>query len=197
MYGSVAARLKWFRQAQRDVDLHVATKFTVFDYLDPDEDSLSDVLRDLLDPDGTHGQATLFLHSFLRVLGVDVGRQCAKVVREDPTCYADSFKRRIDITLDFGSFGVGVENKPWAIEGPDQLKDYKEHLQRKYKGEFHLVYLSGDGRDPKSLGKPALEKLRSAGRFHKLSYRTGIVLWLEDCARDCKADKVRWFLVVT
>ena len=195
-YGTVATRLKFFQQAQRDVDLYLATRFSVFDYVDPDENQLSDIIGDLLNPEGKHGQADLFLNLFLSAIDPKLVylKTPVKVLREDPTCYCNSFQRRIDLTLDFGSFGIGIENKPWANEGIDQLKDYREHLDRKYRGDFHLVYLSGDGSDPVSLTKGDLESLRSAGRFHKLSYPTEVVRWLESCRRDCKAQKVQTFL---
>jgi len=35
--------------------------FNVFDWIEPDENTLSDLLRDLLDPAGTHGQRSAFL----------------------------------------------------------------------------------------------------------------------------------------
>jgi PD-(D/E)XK nuclease superfamily len=58
------------------------------------------------------------------------------VVREDATRYIIASQRRIDITIDFGNAGIGIENKPWAGEQPDQLRDYAAHLAKKYREIF-------------------------------------------------------------
>ena len=58
-------------------------------------------------------------------------------MREDSTVYVQAFQSRIDITLDFGDgdAGLGIENKPWAGEQPDQLQDYQAHLSKKYSSD--------------------------------------------------------------
>jgi hypothetical protein len=65
-YRSVARHIE-VRQA---ADLREASGFNVFSYVRRDESSLSDVIRDLLDPSGTHGQGRLFLDLFLKSIGV-------------------------------------------------------------------------------------------------------------------------------
>ena len=156
---SLELRLEAHQQAKAKRDLHQATSFSVFDYiqLDPnfDENRLSEIIAGLLNPQGTHGQGSLFLDLFLDRLPPLPRKKTAapRIVREDPTAYTSSFQRRIDITIDFGSYGVGIENKPWATEAERQLEDYCDHLNRKYSGRFVLVYLSGDGCDPTSIAE--------------------------------------------
>jgi len=195
-YGAVATRSEHFHEERKAADLHEATQFTVFDYIDPDENRLSDVIQDLLDPSGKHGQGALFLSSFLDAIGAPRGatRPPCRVKREDCTLYCTNYQRRIDITLEFSAFGIGIENKPWAFEGEDQLKDYSLHLRHKYRQRFMLVYLSGDGTGPTSLNKTDLAVLKAAKQFKSLAYPTGLHHWLERCCRECKADRVRWFL---
>ncbi len=186
-YGDVANRIEQFQKERRG--------FTVFDYIDPNENRLSDVIHDLLDPSGKHGQGRLFLDLFLDAIGVkhESVHPIPRVKREDCAWYSANPQRRIDITVDFGEFGIGIENKPFAYEGPNQLKDYCIHLRRKYR-RFMLVYLLGDGSRPTSLSKTELVKLLAENSFKKLDYRTGVYHWLERCGQECKAEKVRWFL---
>src|ERR1039457_4161174 len=148
-YETVATRIEYIQKQRKNAHLYEATGFTAFDYIHPDENRLSDVICDLLDPSGKHGQGTLFLNSFLEVVGVPPETIYTRVraKREDRTSYCSSSERRIDITLDFGDFGIGIENKPFAFEAENQLTDYSLHLRGKYK-RFLLVYLSGDGREP-------------------------------------------------
>src|SRR4051794_32824876 len=47
-----------------------ARRFNVFSLIKPDENRLSDILADLLDPDGPHGQGNLFLRLLLEQLGI-------------------------------------------------------------------------------------------------------------------------------
>jgi hypothetical protein len=161
------------------------------------ENRLSDIIADLLNPNGKHGQGDLFLNEFLRIIGVSRQYEAQKVNvrREDLTRYIMNPFRRIDITIDFdfGDFGIGVENKPWAGEQQDQIRNYKEHLEKKYKS-FILVYLFGDGSEPQSIGEDEREALKQNGRLKVLTYFTHVKNWLESCYKECKAEKVRWFL---
>src|SRR5579863_809255 len=195
-YGSLKLRLDQFEAERYKLDRSEATRFSVFDYIDPDENALSRVLSDLLDPTGKHGQGTVFLMTFLEMIGVpsEAIRPPLRVKREDPTLYSDNFGRRIDITLKVGDLGIGIENKPWAEEGEHQLKDYMVHLRRKYGDRYVLVYLSGDGSAPVSLGNADLAAMEAAGTLKTLAYPTHVHAWLERCCEDCKAERVRWFL---
>ena len=86
-YGTVGTRLKFFQQAQRDVDRYLATRFSVFDYVDPDENQLSDIIGDLLNPEGKHGQAALFLNLFLSAIDPKLVylKTPVRILRELPT----------------------------------------------------------------------------------------------------------------
>jgi hypothetical protein len=196
-YDAISTRLERFQVEYQEKERREATRFNVFTYIDPDENSLSDVISDLLDPTGTHGQGPLFLTSLLATIGVppESIRPPFKIKREDRTLYSDSFQRRIDITLEVGDLGIGIENKPWAYEGEDQLKDYMVHLRRKYGDRCVLVYLSGDGSAPVSLGHADVAAMEAAGTLKILAYPTHVHGWLERCCQDCKAENVRYFLL--
>lgn len=196
-FSNLRFRLDIFQEYKKQTDVYLASDFNVFEYIQPNENRLSDIIADLLNPDGKHGQGDLFLNEFLRM--IDASRQYeaqkVNVKREDPTRYIMNPFRRIDIIIDFdsGDFGIGVENKPWAGEQQDQIRNYKEHLEKKYKS-FILVYLSGDGSEPQSIGKDEREALKQNGRLKVLTYFDDVKNWLESCYKECKAEKVRWFL---
>lgn len=94
--------------------------------------------------------------------------------------------------MDLGEFRVAIENKPWAGEQPDQLERYRRDLDRKYKGQFCLVYLSGSGDPPTTLCDREVRERQ--GQFCIMRYAVELAKWLESCESLCKADKVRWFL---
>lgn len=112
------------REARQALASAVAESFTVFDYLQPDENLLSRIIADLLDPKGKHGQGSTFLVAFLERL---VAVRCtlpsdwrahvdeATVVNEAATSFLPNTARRIDIRIELPQrFGIGIENKPWA-----------------------------------------------------------------------------------
>jgi hypothetical protein len=51
----VRYRVQLAERLQRQLDVRLATGFNVFDLIEPDENKLSDVLADLLNPKGNHG----------------------------------------------------------------------------------------------------------------------------------------------
>ena len=125
-----------------------APQFNVFHFLRPDEILLSDILGDLLDPNGSHGQGPLFLRRVFRAVGITPGvppNGGVRVRREDGTTHLAA-GRRIDLTIEVGATGVAIENKPWAGDQPEQMADYARHMRAKYGDRgFHLIYLSGAG----------------------------------------------------
>ena len=185
------------------------------------EDRLSDIIACLLDANGSHGQQGKFLDAFLKRLyekkhfDTDIeqrpyflkclfeknrpdrvaelsGKQ-RQVEREAPTLYNENQRRRIDITVGFEGFGIGIENKPWTHENDEQLEAYYSHLKGKYKNkEFCLVFITPDERTPKTIPNP--DDLIQKGELYCLSYRPDILEWLEECWQLCESDRFRWFL---
>ena len=186
-------------QARNEIDAYNRTHsngFNVFAYIDPNENGLSDILGDLLDPRGRHGQGDTFLRLLEKELDVTfpADSTAVKVYREEMTTYISNPLRRIDIVLDFGTFGVGIENKPWAGEQPEQVKDYFSHLERRYSKGFLLIYLSGDGMPPPSVGLAELIGREKLNQFRLLDYRVGLTAWIGECIESGEAESVRCFL---
>src|SRR5438552_13644505 len=58
-------RLEIQNKSKSQLDRHLASEFSVFKFIDPDEAGLSDILKMLLDPLGAHGHQDLFLKLFI------------------------------------------------------------------------------------------------------------------------------------
>lgn len=174
----------------------LAEQFSPFSYLDVLEPKLSAITADLLQPDGSHGQGDIFLRAFLLAIGVPDRGAPVRIRVEQPTRFIESVQRRVDIKLCWNDFLVGIENKPWALDQLDQLEDYVNDLDRESKGRFLCVYLSGDGTPPdrSSISPERRVALERKSQLKVLSYPKVMCGWLDDCIRECQADKVRWFL---
>ena len=196
---SLGARLQIYREEKRRWDPFLSTDFNVVsEFIRPKENRLSDIIACLLDANGSHGQQGKFLDAFLRCLFepdrvAELSGKQRWVKREVPTYYNDeNQRRRIDITIDFKNFGIGIENKPWADESDRQLEDYDKHLKRTYDQQYCLVFITPDGRKPKSINDSGCRIKK--GELYCLSYRSHILEWIEECRQLCESDRFRWFL---
>ena len=185
---------------QRRRDRHEATGFNVFHLIEPDENKLSDILAGLLDPQGAHGQGDTFLRLLLQQLNFEVKDHAitaeATVQREAPTHGIEKYRRRMDVLVEAG-FLVAIENKVDSLEQPDQVKDYIEHLHyctRNNDRPNALIYLTPNGRAPDSLDLVSLKKHKECRRLHCWSYQRELRGWLEQCGKQCEAEKIRHFL---
>ena len=219
-FAELAPRLKMARDLESELDRNLAQRFNVLDYLRVDESGLSRIIADLLNPKASHGQGTLFLQKLLGVAGLrntrhwpDLDRsRRILVAREQPT-HDD---RRIDISVQIdGASGepycLAIENKPYAGDQENQVKDYLEYLRQKYRERFLLIYISRTGEGPSewSIHKTELEEWK--GRFAIMPYYRGqeeqedkfydafriphsLADWLGECRKNCEVDRLRWFL---
>jgi hypothetical protein len=164
--------------------LRTAPHFNIFQVLKVShkEAAHSDFLAQLLDPRGQHGQRTLFLSNFLRVIqkqgalqgldlnGLEEHLQHTTVNRE-----ATIITGRCDLTVQLPSrFFVLMEVKVWAPEGDQQLARYARWLQTQRATFPHraLVFLTPNGRAANS---------SEASTYTPLSFRLNIRDWLRDC----------------
>ena len=184
--------------AQRRLDRVAATRFSVFHYFKENENLVSGIFADLLRPDGSHGQGTVFLRLFLEEIDRggkdsirsfgdygDLGR--CSVYTEYPTDEG----RRVDIVLKLDNKWIGVENKPWAGEQPDQLQHYLEFLQEWKDEQASVLYLSGDGAPAKTIKDEDHYLTMPYGRTKN---GPSVAHWVAECHARCEADNVRSFL---
>ncbi len=223
-FAELSPRLDTAKALDEDLDRHLALRFNVFDYLDTFEAGLSRIIADLLNPKARHGQRTLFLATLLEELPEirdlpDLGAAAAgpiSVVRERVI----TGRRRLDISVEIpdgdGRFCLAIENKPYAGDQPNQVKDYLAYLEREYSKRFLLIYLSptGEAPDESSLLRGDLGQWH--GRFAIMPYRgasdneeseetpddvfddfrveLSLANWFAACRRQCDPDRLRWFL---
>ena len=199
LLNEVAFNIGTLRQAKKRFAANLAPEFSIFDYLRADEMALSSCIAGLLDPSGNHGQGSVFLRDFLEKIRPDV--EWIKLIKRHESCVVTMEKkandqRRIDVHLTFDEGFIGIENKPWAGDQPNQLLDYAEYLRGSAlapKREWLLVYLSNGDPSEKSISLKERHDLYSAGSFQILGYQT-LIEWLERCRAKSKAPNVSMFV---
>lgn len=183
---------------QEQFDRVKATKFNVFGLIEPDENKLSDIIANLLDSAGNHGQGALFLRLFLKRLKLEhFGNNFtnARVRREAPTTGIKKYRRRMDVLVEAGVV-VAIENKVDSLEQKDQVSDYLKHLGS-MAGESRravLVYLTPNGRTPTSLSVEEVQNHIDRGTLCNWSYHTELRAWLDQCRVECRAKRIQFFL---
>lgn len=194
-------KVNTLKEAKRLYANRIAPDFNIFDYLRQDEMGLSNCIASLLNPSGTHGQGNLFLDLFLNLLDSELKikdksiwsttiKECS-VVTENST----DEQRRIDIYLKFKNGEIiGIENKPWAGDQPQQLKHYADYIKNLANGKnWLLIYLSNYEPSEYSIYKNDREEFENLGQFVTLNYAT-VIQWLTQCAYESKALIVRIYI---
>ena len=214
----ILPRLETARRLERDLDRKLAHRFTVMDYLRNDELGLSRLIADFLDPLGKHGQETLFLDAYLKLVRAghalnwpDTDDCHVAVERERSTDEGRSIDISVELFPRHGQpYCLAIENKPYAADQKNQVRDYLVFLNRKYEGRFLLIYLSPTGESPSewSIGQGE----RNAWKNHLAImpyYRVdlgdnsevkefpiirSLANWFQECRKNCEVDRLRWFL---
>lgn len=211
LFDSLIPRLEAARQLESELDVALARRFNVFDFLDRSELGLSRIVAELLDVNGRHGQGALFLEKLLDKL-TDQGSPVTQSDIEGSSTEVEfTIKngRRIDVIVSLGDSCLAIENKPYTGDQSRQVHDYLVWLKQQYK-KFWLVYLS-PASEPPSDGSVTLDELRQYGTkdFKILAYAGGelwgddyddfrleysLVDWFAECQSSCGVDRLRWFL---
>ncbi|WP_367111585.1 PD-(D/E)XK nuclease family protein [uncultured Psychrobacter sp.] len=187
----------------------LAPEFNIFDYINTDELGLSRILAELLNPQGTHGQHAEFLRSFIK--------HCLPSIVEDDnwhpfieylegtnviveeTTWASDTRRRMDIYIecivDDKSYGICIENKPYASDEFEQLKDYAIELESRKLTHWHLIYLNEHSDTPSehSIKADKLDAFIKENKFSVLKF-SDLIDWLKTCQVQCQNHSVTEFL---
>lgn len=173
----------------------LAPDFNLMDWLKNDELALSRYLRFLLSPNETHGQSELFLKGFISLIEknehispITIGGKLYKV-RVDYEVTIEN-GRKIDLLLTSPDGVIAIENKPWAEDQKNQLRDYAQWLN-KYERPWVLVYLCNDEPGEWTLPDSTPEKLKR--NILTISWDS-VVEWLNMSLLHVRAGAVRIFI---
>jgi len=198
-FNELKAKREAFAENYKYFAPQLAPQFNCFDFIDSDENKLSEIIAHLLNPQTTHAQNDLFLRLFFKEIEIKYP-DCNQKVTVNCEVVTHSIKnnqRRIDILVNFEKdcFGLAIENKPWAGDQEKQLSDYNEHLDKVYKDKYCLIYLSGNNSDPSenSITETERKGLEQKNHYKKINF-SDIVSWLEQCEKESKSDHVKHFL---
>lgn len=209
LINEVSQKVKALETAQALYSRQLSPDFNTFDYIKTDELGLSCILAALLDPQGSHAQQETFLRLFIEHCLSDMYKapewqifldnvDKTKVFVEQVTSRSNSL-RRMDIYLQCrvgeNSYGVCIENKPYAGDQFEQLKDYAVELEERHPKAWHLVYLneSDNGPSEYSIKADNLKALTDKKRFTHLRF-SELLGWLKACQVECQNHSVCEFL---
>jgi hypothetical protein len=209
LINEVSQKIHALETAQALYSRQLSPDFNTFDYINTDELGLSRILAFLLDPQGNHAQQETFLKLFIEHCLPDMyevsERQIflnniekTEVFLEEVTGKSNSL-RRMDIYLRCivgnDSYGICIENKPYAADQFEQLKDYSEELEKRGHKAWHLVYLNeaNEGPSEYSIDKSKLKELKSKRQYSHLRF-SELLGWLKACQVECQNHSVCEFL---
>ena len=209
LINEVSQKVQALETAQALYSRQLSPDFNTFDYINTDELGLSRILAALLDPKGSHAQQETFLRLFIEHCLPDMYKapewqvfldsiDKTKVFIEQVTSRNNSL-RRMDIYLQCQvgdeSYGVCIENKPYAADQFEQLKDYAEELEKRHPKAWHLAYLneSVNGPSEYSIKADDLKALTDKKRFTHLRF-SELLGWLKACQVECQNHSVCEFL---
>ena len=207
MLRQLAPRLQAVRRVERELDRHLARRFSVFRYVRTDELGLSRIIADLLDPSAEHGQGQAMLEAMLKLLPetrhladslLTSADNPVRVATERPTPSG----RRIDVSVEIptrtGRFCLAFENKPYAGDQPGQIECYLRFLEGQgYENGFLFVYVPPRDQDPSASSLRPDQRERWGEKFRVMPYVGGDVSlenWFRSCREGSDAGRLYWFL---
>jgi hypothetical protein len=202
---STNARLQGLRATRDKYASQFAPEFNLIGLLDPNEVKLSVLLRELLDPCGSHAQGRRFLDAFIEQLNLPEWTRKRKVFSVSNEVCTDSIERinrRIDILIELTDqtgnqkFAIGIENKPWASDGELQITHYLEHMSKRYKDGYLLIYLSGYKDSLPATSSISEDDLKSGidAKHIFINCFEDLLPWLVACRSSCEAPTVHAFI---
>ena len=190
---TVNSKIYLYNEFKKEYNKQLAFDFNFLNFFSIGENKTSEILSFFLNPLETHGQSDIFLSEFVQMFvkeEIDISNPF--IVCE----HCIDNQRRIDIYLKLTNKIIAIENKIWANDQHNQIKDYSNHLEKISNGKYLLFYLTPDGVDPSltSIDKELLTEIRDNKKFHVLSYKNDIINLLDKWIQVCQAEKVTQFL---
>ena len=189
----VKSRIDAHLKFKKEYDKQLAFDFSLFQFFEIGENKISQVLAYFLDSNQNHGQGDIFLNEFVKTFydkEIEIHQLenvCEKIITDN---------RRIDIYIKLKGLTIAIENKVWADDQPNQLKDYSTFLEHKSQGNYLLLYLSPYGLDPTSISinEELKRRLIEENKLKIISYKNDIINLINAWLMLCEADNVSHFL---
>ena len=138
------------------------------------ENTHSAIIAELLNPQGSHGQANSFLTLFLCSYKSDICFSLENGASVATEVVTEEGRIDILITNPEGQ-AIIIENKIYAEDQWEQLKRYDRYAKEKYKkGNYEILYLT-------LFGDNASEQSAEGVKYIPISYEKHIVEWLGEC----------------
>lgn len=170
-------------------------EFSAFSVLNLLENQISNMLAELLNPDGFHAHGKIFLDLFIQHfvkdtadIGLPRKYEKATVTREFP-----KKEGRIDILVDFNNnaYGLAIENKLSANDQNTQCLRYAQVLNKQYgENKFILFYLNKFGTPPSKDSLPEDKRRELGPKFRVIKYKE-ISEWLDRCAEAAEKNQAK------
>lgn len=177
-------KVKNFRSREAERKKYTGEDFNIFEILGIghlEAATHSKFLGNLLNPQGSHSQGTLFLELFLDELGITtLNINNAKVELEKSV----GEQGRLDIYItDYENTSIVIENKIYAELQDRQLERYCEFLEIEKCKNKYLIFLTLSPYDRKSEENiiTPIKKWTQIVKFNHISYQCEMVSWLEKC----------------
>ncbi|OQB20468.1 MAG: hypothetical protein BWY11_02308 [Firmicutes bacterium ADurb.Bin182] len=179
-------------RAYDEIDKNTGAGFNVFRIsgIGSREVNICRVLRELLDPEGSHGRGALYLDLFNKIvlrMNIPYGDLCrANVVTE----YIIAQDRRIDLYIQAGDYFIPIEVKIYAKDQKNQCRDYYPYARNS-----NLYYLTRYGSSPTEFStnaeKACDEEAKNLTRIEEgyveitnISFSEHILAWLTACLKQ-------------
>lgn len=168
--------------------------FNPFQFMQTDEDGLSEILAFLLSPKGKHGQGCLFIRKFLALLHLD---ECfASTDSFEVQLHKRTFLGRVhDIFIEGYNndreleWVMSIESKlRGASEQAEQVGHYIDDL-KKYQRKTFMIFLPNIEREPSSVSTEIWETEKQAKRA-KVITPDFLIQWLNACSENEEGNEV-------
>ncbi len=189
----VKSKIEAHNEFKKEYDKQLAFDFSLFNFFNVGENKVSQILAYFLNEKESHGQGNAFLNEFVSTFyGQETDTSNSINVCEKTT----TKKRRIDIYIELPTITIAIENKIWADDQRNQLKDYASFLRKKTKGNYLLLYLTPYGTEPSvnSIDAPSKKELIESDKLKIISYKHDIIELINRWLAICEADSVSYFI---